>query len=245
MQPRHVAAGGVCAHELRLDLVEVERCGVDDAGAGRAQREKLRRHDRAGIEADRAARDEVAPAHGDEIGRAGAGADEMHGHGATPAVGERAGGGPHRDARRDQARRRPARRERRRFRDRRHAGQREDAFRPRRGAGALPPRDRPGRREPAARRWNAAAAAMPGSLALGRRCRDDAGPPRCPSPARASAAAIAASISAAAVPLRHPMPATIMASPRPIASPASPDATPSVIANRENGRSARRARSRS
>ena len=38
------------------------------------------RHQRAGVEADGAARDEIAAAQGNEIGRAGAGADEMNGH---------------------------------------------------------------------------------------------------------------------------------------------------------------------
>ncbi len=41
MQPRDVLAGGVGAHELRLDLVERHGRGVDGAGAGRAQGEKV------------------------------------------------------------------------------------------------------------------------------------------------------------------------------------------------------------
>ena len=56
---------------------------------------KLLRHQRAGIEADRTARENVASAQGDEVGRAGSGADEMHfhafvlvaGHGAGHAIG--------------------------------------------------------------------------------------------------------------------------------------------------------------
>src|SRR5687768_13671450 len=43
-------------------------------------------HDGAGVEADRAVRDEVAPAHGDEIGGAGPGADEMHNHGPSSVL---------------------------------------------------------------------------------------------------------------------------------------------------------------
>ncbi len=48
--------------------------------------EQLARHDRAGIKADRTARDQIAAAHGDEVGGARSGADEMHGHGAAPEV---------------------------------------------------------------------------------------------------------------------------------------------------------------
>ena len=55
-------------------------------------------------------------------------------------------------------------------------------------------------------------------------------------PARSSAAPIAASMSAAGTPLRQPMPATITASPMPIASPAWPHAI------RSCGRPVRRAR---
>ena len=66
------------------DGVERQRRGVDDARARRAMLEKRLRHQRAGVEADRAARDEIAAAQGDQIGRAGPGADEMHGHGAAP-----------------------------------------------------------------------------------------------------------------------------------------------------------------
>ena len=43
------------------DLVEVHGGGVEDAGAGRGRGDDLRRHQRAGIEADRAALDQ---AHG-------------------------------------------------------------------------------------------------------------------------------------------------------------------------------------
>ena len=73
-------------HELRFDLIEAHRRGIDDARAGRAVNEKLRRHERAGVETDRTARQQLAPAHRDEIGGAGACADEMHGHGAARSV---------------------------------------------------------------------------------------------------------------------------------------------------------------
>ena len=121
MQPRHVEAGGMRGDELGFDLVERHRRGIDDPRAGRTMGEQLRRHDRAGVETDRAAREQVASAHGDEVGRARSGADEMHGHGARSGVGERAGRGPDRDARRNQPRRGAAGRQRRRLRHRRHA----------------------------------------------------------------------------------------------------------------------------
>ena len=70
--------------ELGDDLVERQRRGVDDAGARRGERDDLARHQRTRIEADRAARDEVAPAHGDEVRGARAGADEMDGHDGSP-----------------------------------------------------------------------------------------------------------------------------------------------------------------
>ena len=74
-------------------------------------RQHARRHQRARIEADRAARDQVAPAQRDEIGRAGPGADEMHGHGvaSVATLGQRAGRRPDRDPRQRPAAR-PARR---------------------------------------------------------------------------------------------------------------------------------------
>src|SRR4030067_138432 len=52
------------------------RGGIDQARAWRARGREFLGHDGAGIEADRAARDEVAPAHGDEVGGAGPGAPE-------------------------------------------------------------------------------------------------------------------------------------------------------------------------
>ena len=86
MQPRHVVAGVGRAPAFVDDLVERHRRGVDDARARRAMLEQRPRHERAGIEADRAARDQVAAAHGDEIGRAGAGADEVDGHRPSPVA---------------------------------------------------------------------------------------------------------------------------------------------------------------
>ena len=94
MQPRHVEALVVRGDELRLDLVERHRRGVDDPRAGRAIGQQLLRHERAGVEADRAARDQIAAAHGDEVGRARPRADEMHGHGASPVIASAQVAGP-------------------------------------------------------------------------------------------------------------------------------------------------------
>ncbi len=69
--------------ELGHDLLEAHGRGVDDAGARGTESEHGRMHERAGIEADRAAREEIAAAQREKVGRAGAGADEMHGHGVT------------------------------------------------------------------------------------------------------------------------------------------------------------------
>ena len=66
--------------EFRDDLVEIHRRRVDDARAGRAMAQQRLGHQRARIETDRTARQQIAPAQRDEIGRAGAGADEMNGH---------------------------------------------------------------------------------------------------------------------------------------------------------------------
>ncbi len=131
VQPRDILTRRMGAHELRFDLVEIHRRGVDDARTGRRERDELRRHDRSGIEADRAARDEVAAAHGDEIGRARAGADEVHGHGRA-SFDKGAGRRADHDARHDEAGCRAAGRERRRLGDGRNAREREDALRPRR-----------------------------------------------------------------------------------------------------------------
>src|SRR5260370_26300949 len=73
-------------HQLRLDLVERHRGGVEQTRPSRTMRQQFARHDRARIEADRAARDEIAPAQRDEVGRARSGTDEMHRHGAAPEV---------------------------------------------------------------------------------------------------------------------------------------------------------------
>ena len=177
---------------LRLDLVERQRRGVDQPRVRRAVREQLRRHDRAGVEADRAARQQVAAAQGDQVGRARAGADEMHGH--RRALRDRDGAG---DPAEHQPRPEQARRRRRRppapppRTPRRVPVAASEAG----GAGREPRRRRrPARRPAAAGRAGAAASASAGSprLRRHRRQRIERATPR----AR-RAASIAASTSAA------------------------------------------------
>src|ERR1700730_16129651 len=86
MQPRDVLVFGMRGHDLRHDVVKRKGRGVDDPRARRAMRKNVLRHKRAGIETDRTGGDEVAPAQGEQVGRAGAGADEMHGHGSSPSA---------------------------------------------------------------------------------------------------------------------------------------------------------------
>ena len=80
MEPRHVLGPRGRLDTERNDRVEIERRGVDDPRVRRAMIEQGARDQRAGIETDGSARDEIAPAHCDEIGSARPGADEVHGH---------------------------------------------------------------------------------------------------------------------------------------------------------------------
>src|SRR6476646_8072777 len=83
MEPRHVVAGPMRRFELGDNLIEAHGGRVDDARPVWTEREDVLVHQRAGIETDRAARDEVCAAEGEQVRRAGTGADEMHGHGIT------------------------------------------------------------------------------------------------------------------------------------------------------------------
>src|SRR3954451_23294869 len=84
MQTRNVLVLRMRGRDFRHDVVERQRRGVDDPRARRAMRQNLARYQRAGIEADRTGRDEVAAAQGQEIGGGRPGADEMHRHGPSP-----------------------------------------------------------------------------------------------------------------------------------------------------------------
>ena len=90
MHPRNVQALSVRALDLGHDRIEVERRGIDDprrhrrlvAGLG----DDRGRHQRAGVEHHRAAPDQTEATHRDQVGRAGAGADEMHRHSGAARV---------------------------------------------------------------------------------------------------------------------------------------------------------------
>ena len=68
---RIVAAARVAGLERRGelvdDLLEIQRPGVDHAGPGRAQRQQIRRHDRAGVQADLATLQQPLAAHRAEL----------------------------------------------------------------------------------------------------------------------------------------------------------------------------------
>ena len=191
-----------------------QRRGVDDARVRRTKLKQFARHERAGIEADRTARDQVAAAHGDEVGGARPGADEMHGHDAAPP---------------------PARRRARRSRRRRQGADRQAApwARPRR---ARPPRrpmatpisaktraervcarglarlqDRRPSPRRSQRQVRAAAVRRPGSCCLVADCGDGVELLRRDAVARQRGTDRGARCRGAPAPRRQPMPATIMA----------------------------------
>src|SRR5262249_32194297 len=86
LQPRDVMSRRIGSDKLRLDLIERQRRGVDDTRILRAKAQQLAGHDRAGIEADRTTGDELASTQRDEVGCARAGGDEMHGHCTAPEL---------------------------------------------------------------------------------------------------------------------------------------------------------------
>jgi hypothetical protein len=84
MDPGHVTAQGVGLDHQGDDGVEVERGGVHHQGRALGRSTGLGDHrlghERARIEHDRAAADEVQAADGDEVGGARAGTDEVDRH---------------------------------------------------------------------------------------------------------------------------------------------------------------------
>ncbi len=85
MEPGDIEAVLVRFREMDHDLIQRQRRRVDHSRAGWSGGEDVARHERAGVEADRAALDQPQSAHRDQIGRAGAGADEMDGHWGAPS----------------------------------------------------------------------------------------------------------------------------------------------------------------
>ena len=87
VQARDVLAGLMRARKFGADLIEVQRRRVDDPRARRAMRQQGLGDQRAGEQADGAARNEIAAAQRDEVRRARTGADEMDRHArASPAL---------------------------------------------------------------------------------------------------------------------------------------------------------------
>ena len=80
---RHVLALRVGGLDLRDDLIQRHGGRIDHACALGCGFHDLLRHKRARIEADGAGLDDLQAPHGDEVGCAGAGADEMDGHSAA------------------------------------------------------------------------------------------------------------------------------------------------------------------
>ena len=84
MQARDILAGLMRARKFGADLIEVQRRRVDDPRARRAMRQQGPRDQRAGEQADGAARNEIAAAQRDEVRRARTCADEMDRHASRP-----------------------------------------------------------------------------------------------------------------------------------------------------------------
>ena len=85
MQPRDVESGRVRVGDLADDLVERQRTGVDHLGIRRAQRQQVVGHDRTRVQADRTTVQQPLATHGDQVGGARPGPDEVDGHGLVTA----------------------------------------------------------------------------------------------------------------------------------------------------------------
>ena len=80
MQARHVQARCRRVHAFRLDLIESERCAVNQTRVRGTMRQQFARNQRTGVDADRASSEDIATADGDQIRGAGPCADEVDGH---------------------------------------------------------------------------------------------------------------------------------------------------------------------
>ena len=87
MHARDVVPGGVGRGHPVDDLVQMQRCRVGDLGGLRRVCQNFLWNQRARIQANRAARDGIAAAKGDQVWRAGAGADEVDGHSSVIPLG--------------------------------------------------------------------------------------------------------------------------------------------------------------
>jgi hypothetical protein len=80
MESRHVFARGVSFDELGFDLIQGHGRSVDDPRCLWTVRQQFLRDHRAGVQADRAAGQQVPATDSDQIGGAGSGAYEVDGH---------------------------------------------------------------------------------------------------------------------------------------------------------------------
>lgn len=80
----HILALLMSADHFADDRIEIEGGGVDDARSRWAPEQHLGGNDGACVKADRASGDEISPTDGDEVGSAGASADEMDRHDKAP-----------------------------------------------------------------------------------------------------------------------------------------------------------------
>ena len=85
MDPGNVEAFVVRRGDFGDDLVEGQGRGVDDPRPFRGGGDDRSRHQRTGIETDRATLDQPQPPQRDQIGRARSRADEMHRHRLSPS----------------------------------------------------------------------------------------------------------------------------------------------------------------
>ena len=83
MEPGDVEAAAIGVNKMGEDLIQGQRCGVDDQCIGRRCGEDLDRHQRTGVKANRAALYEPEPAECDQVRGAGSRANEMHCHEAA------------------------------------------------------------------------------------------------------------------------------------------------------------------
>src|ERR1700743_854589 len=80
MKPGHIESRAISRDAFSGDSIEGERGGIDDACAGRAERNDFARHQRSREQTYRTSLHQFLAAHGNQVWRAGAGANEVYGH---------------------------------------------------------------------------------------------------------------------------------------------------------------------
>ena len=84
MDTGDILACSLSGLHLGDDRIEMHRRGIHHLGIGRRSLNDLLGNKRPGIEADRAALDQLETAHGDKVGGTRAGSDKIDGHSAAP-----------------------------------------------------------------------------------------------------------------------------------------------------------------